>query len=45
MRRLSAFGERIASQDPARQAAEICTRMVLMNCFSAFGTAEIARCF
>jgi hypothetical protein len=43
MRRLKAFGERIASRDPDRQAAEIHTRIALMNRFSALGQAEIAR--
>ena len=35
MRRLKAFGERLASRDPDRQAAEIHTGMALMNRFSA----------
>jgi Transposase DDE domain len=43
MLRLKAFGERIASRDPARQAAEIHTRIALMNRFSALGRAEITR--
>jgi hypothetical protein len=43
MRRLKAFGERIASRDPDRQAAEIHTRIALMNRFSALGRAEIVR--
>lgn len=43
MRRLKAFGERIASRDPDRQTAEIHTRIALMNRFSALGTAEIVR--
>jgi hypothetical protein len=43
MRRLKAFGERIASKDPDRQAAEIHTRIALMNHFSALGRAEIVR--
>lgn len=43
MRRLKAFGERIASRDPDRQTAEIHTRITLMNRFSALGTAEIVR--
>ena len=43
MRRLKAFGERIASRDPDRQAAEIHTRIALMNRFSALGRAEITR--
>ena len=43
MLRLKAFGERIASRDPDRQAAEIHTRIALMNRFSAFGQAEIVR--
>jgi len=43
MRRLKSFGERIASRDPNRQAAEIHTRIALMNRFSALGRAEIVR--
>ena len=43
MRRLKAFGERIASRDPDRQTAEIHTRIALMNRFSALGQAEITR--
>jgi len=43
MLRLKAFGERIASRDPDRQAAEIHTRIALMNRFSALGRAEIVR--
>ena len=43
MRRLEAFGERIASQDPDRQTAEIHTRTAQRNRFSASGTAEITR--
>ncbi len=43
MRCLKAFGERIASRDPDRQAAEIHTRIALMNRFSALGRAEIVR--
>ena len=43
MRRLKAFGERIASRDPNRQTAEIHTRIALMNRFSALGRAEITR--
>ncbi len=43
MLRLKAFGERIASRDPDRQAAEIHTRIALMNRFSALGQAEITR--
>ena len=43
MRRLKAFGERIASRDPDRQTAEIHTRIALMNRFSALGRAEIVR--
>jgi IS5 family transposase len=42
-RRLKSFGERIASRDPDRQAAEIHTRIALMNRFSALGRAEIVR--
>ena len=37
------FGDRIASRDPDRQAAEIHTRIALMNHFSALGRAEITR--
>ena len=43
MRRLKAFGERIASRDPDRQTAEIHTRVALMNRFSALGRAETVR--
>jgi hypothetical protein len=43
MRRLKAFGERIASRDPDRQAAEIHTRIALVNRFPALGQAETAR--
>jgi hypothetical protein len=43
MQRLKSFGERIASKDPDRQAAEIHTRIALMNRFSALGRAEIMR--
>jgi hypothetical protein len=43
MRRLKAFGERIASRDPDRQTAEIHTRIALMNRFPALGRAEITR--
>jgi hypothetical protein len=43
MLRLKAFGERIAARDPDRQAAEIHTRIALMNRFSALGRAEIMR--
>ena len=43
MRRLKAFGERIASRDPHRQTAEIHTRIALMNRFSALGRAKIER--
>jgi hypothetical protein len=43
MRRLKSFGERIASRDPDRQAAEIHTRVALLNRFSALGRAEITR--
>ena len=43
MRRLKSFGERIASRDPDRQAAEIHTRIALMNRFSALGRAEMTR--
>jgi hypothetical protein len=43
MLRLKSFGDRIASRDPDRQAAEIHTRIALMNRFSALGRAEITR--
>lgn len=43
MRCLKSFGERIASRDPDRQAAEVHTRVALMNRFNALGTAEIRR--
>ena len=43
MRRLKAFGARIASRDPDRQTAEIHIRIALMNRFSALGQAEITR--
>lgn len=43
MRCLKSFGERIASRDPDRQAAEIHIRVALMNRFNALGTAEIKR--
>jgi Transposase DDE domain len=43
MRCLKAFSERIAARDPDRQTAEIQIRIVLMNRFSALGTAEIVR--
>lgn len=43
MRCLKAFGERISSRDPDRQAAEIHVRIALMNCFNALGTAMIKR--
>lgn len=43
MLRLKSFGERIASRDPDRQAAEIHIRIALMNRFSALGRAEIVR--
>jgi len=43
MRRLKAFGARIASKDPDRQAAGIHTRIALMNRSSALGRAEIPR--
>lgn len=41
MRRLTAFGERIAATEPDRQTAEIHIRIALMNRFNALGTAEI----
>ena len=40
---LKAFGERIASRDPDRQAAEVHISVALMNRFNALGTAEIER--
>jgi hypothetical protein len=40
---LKAFGERIAARDPDRQTTEIHFRIVLINRFSALGTAEIVR--
>jgi hypothetical protein len=43
MLRLKAFGERIPSSGPDRQAAEIHTRIVLMNRFSVQGRAKITR--
>ena len=43
MRCLKAFGERIASREPDRQAAEIQIRIALMNRFNALGSAEINR--
>ena len=43
MRCLKSFGERIASRDPDRQAAEVHIRVALMNRFNALGTAEIRR--
>ncbi len=43
MRRLKAFGERIASRDPDRQTVETHTRIALMNRFTALGQAEITR--
>ncbi len=43
MRRLKSFGERIASQDPDRQTAEIHTRAAPMSRFSALGQANIMR--
>jgi len=43
MRRLKAFGERIAARDPDHQTAEIQIRIALINHFNALGTAEIVR--
>lgn len=43
MRCLKAFGERIASRDPDRQAAEVQIRIALINRFNALGSAEIER--
>ena len=43
MRCVKSFGERIASRDPDRQAAEVHIRIALMNRFNALGTAEIER--
>lgn len=38
---LKAFGERIMSRDPDRQAAEIHIRIAIMNIFSTLGRAKI----
>lgn len=43
MRGLKSFGERIASQDPDRQTAEIHIRITLMKRFNALAQAEIER--
>lgn len=43
MRCLKSFGERIASRDPDRQAAELRIRIALMNRFNALGQAKIER--
>lgn len=43
MRHVKAFGERLASQDPDRQAAGIHIRITLMNRFNVLGSAEIER--
>ena len=43
MRCLKFFGERIASRDPDRQAAEVHIRVALMNRLNTLGTAEIER--
>ena len=43
MRCVKSFGERIASRDPDRQAADVHIRIALMNRFNALGTAEIER--
>ena len=40
---LKSFGDRIMAREPDRQAAEIHTRIALMNRFSALGRAEITR--
>lgn len=40
MRCLKAFGDRIAARDSDRQTAEIHIRIVLINSFSALGTAD-----
>jgi len=41
MNRLKLFGERIMSQDPDSQTAEIQIHIAIMNRFSALGRAEI----
>ena len=38
---LKAFGERIASREPDRQAAEIQICIAIMNRYNALGNAEI----
>ncbi len=43
MRRLEAFGERIAARHPDSQTAEIQIRVALINRFNALGTAEVVR--
>ncbi len=43
MQGLKSFGERIASRDPDRQAAEIHIRIALINRFNALGQAESER--
>ncbi|MBP1807483.1 hypothetical protein J2Z33_003355 [Rubellimicrobium aerolatum] len=43
MRRLEAFGERIAARDPDRQTAGIHTRIALLNRFSALAWAATTR--
>ena len=43
MRGLKALGERLMARDPDRQAAEIHTRIALMNRFTALGRAEVVR--
>ncbi|MBB1492118.1 hypothetical protein H5394_16020 [Paracoccus sp. MC1862] len=40
---LKSFGARIVLRDADRQAAEIHTRIALMNRFSSLGQAEIMR--
>lgn len=43
MRRLKAFGERIAARDSDRQTTEIQIPIALMNRFSALGAADVVR--
>ena len=43
MRRIKAFGERIAARNPDRQTAETQIRGALINRFNALGTAAIIR--
>jgi len=41
MNYLKAFGERIMSRDPDRQAVEIQIRIEIMNRYNALGSVEI----